>query len=152
MKKLTKFHDGDSPRRGYLIGSWLILAENNEGWGIFKNINKRNGGGLAVKIYFQNLEDASSFAKTLDKLFKDFLPVYEADPYLNPFDLAKWTSLTHLKAYCVLDILEHSDIVALNSLEPIVSKKFSDTVDGWVSWWTRDSSWETKTSGHLGVV
>lgn len=138
---------------GYPVGDYLAICRISfsEGWGIYKRTSKRHGSGLAVQFCFSDQQEVMRFAAHLNTIFENFLPIYESDPTLNPFELARWTSETHLRAYCLIDILEQ-DSNGQITFQEIKEVQGSGKIEKDILWWTRGQNWESSVSGHLGVI
>ena len=152
--RLIKFHDGDSPRKGYQIGNSLVVAGTREGYHIYRNVQSRNLGGPAVDLLISTQEDAVKIAEWLDGLFENYLELFGCNPPPpdTPFGLAKWHSEKHLSAYCLLSVLEEYGLESPITTAEFQKKENLEKARSRILWWKGNvTNWEVDVKGRLGV-
>ena len=97
-------------KRGYLIGENLAITPANKEKTLWEIFNVKTGK-LAIKAEFRCVNQLTSLANEMSKMYADYWPILEVEPGVNIPLVTRYTVPNGLKMYEKIQQYEEQGIV-----------------------------------------
>ena len=112
----TNRSNGSSKKqKAYLINQYIVVGrDDTENY--FQVFNRLQGKPI-LDVKFSDLDSALKFAEWVINVFGEWMWAWKADPDFDLFAMCKWQSMTALRTFVALSLLENKAIIETQDIK-----------------------------------
>ena len=102
-------------QKAYLINQYIVVAYAETG-SEFQVFNRLSGKPI-LPVKFTDVDSSTKFAEWIISIFGEWMWAWEVDPTFDVFSMCKWQSMTALRTFVALSLLQNQDTIKLQDLQ-----------------------------------